>query len=172
MDAIELVEYDSNWPALFSEEKRVLIDVLAREDVLSIEHFGSTAVPGLSAKPIIDILISVPSVDVARDRFVSKLKEIDYVFWQDNPKQDRLFFVKGMPPYGDKRTHHVHVTECPSEMWSRVKFRDYLIEHSAERDEYASLKRVLAAQYSDDREAYTESKGEFIAKIMRLAGAS
>ena len=172
MDDVEVVEYDSRWPLLFDREKDLLLNTLSSEFVLAIEHFGSTAIPGLSAKPIIDILIAVPSVDTARDHFVSKLKKIEYVFWPDNPKEDRLFFVKGMPPFGEVRTHHVHVAERPSEMWSRLNFRDFLIENEAERDRYAVLKTELASQYSNNREAYTAAKDDFVARIMRLAGGS
>jgi GrpB-like predicted nucleotidyltransferase (UPF0157 family) len=80
LDDVELVEADPNWPKLFDEEKTVLLAALGGEDVLAIEHFGSTAIPALAAKPIIDILIAVPSVDTARSRFVSKLKPHGYVF--------------------------------------------------------------------------------------------
>jgi len=91
MDDVEVVEYDSNWPLLFGQEKDLLLETLSTENVLAIEHFGSTAIPGLAAKPIIDILIAVPSVDTARDHFVSKLKKIEYVFWPDNPKMIGYF---------------------------------------------------------------------------------
>ena len=169
MDDIEVVEYNRLWPALFQEERLQLSGQLADEELLAIEHFGSTAVPGLAAKPIIDVLIAVPSVPLAKVRFVPKLEALGYVFWPDNPKQDRLFFVKGMPPFGARRTHHVHVAEQSSEMWARLKFRDYLINNPAERDAYGRLKRRLAKQYVEDREAYTEAKGEFISRIMKLA---
>ncbi|MEM7020510.1 MAG: GrpB family protein [Pseudomonadota bacterium] len=169
MDDIEVVEYDEAWPRLFEQEKRLLTKTLAGEEILEVAHFGSTAIPGLAAKPIIDILIAVPSVDIAKERFVSKLRAIDYVFWPDNPKHDRLFFVKGMPPFGDKRTHHVHVAERPSEMWSRLLFRDYLIEHAYEREAYANLKKGLASKFKDDREAYTRAKDNFVARIMQLS---
>ena len=171
MDDIEVVEYDSSWPELFRQESLLLTEVLAEESTLAIEHFGSTAIPGLAAKPVIDVLIAVPSVEIAKEAFVSKLAAIDYVFWPDNPKKDRLFFVKGMPPYGEKRTHHVHVAERPSEMWSRLAFRDYLIKHEDERSAYAALKQELAAEHTHDRDAYTAAKGDFIARVMRRIDA-
>lgn len=171
-DDVEIVEADPNWPMLFQQEKELILAVLGGEDLLAIEHFGSTAVPRLTAKPIIDILIAVPSIDQARDSFVVKLKSLGYVFWPDNPMKDRLFFVKGMPPYGESRTHHVHVAERPSEMWSRLKFRDYLRENAAERDNYAALKATLATKYSNDREEYTAAKTKFVARVMALAEAT
>ena len=72
MDDIEVVEYDSSWPELFRQESLLLTEVLAEESTLAIEHFGSTAIPGLAAKPVIDVLIAVPSVEIAKEAFVSK----------------------------------------------------------------------------------------------------
>ncbi len=106
---MELIEADPNWPRLFDEEKTVLLAALGGEDVLAIEHFGSTAIAALAAKPIIDILIAVPSVATAKSRFVSKLRPHGYVFWHDNPKRDRLFFVKGMPPFGNKTPTSIRI---------------------------------------------------------------
>ena len=169
MDDIQISAYDESWPDAFLNEKAEISKALNDHEVLAIEHFGSTAIPGLAAKPIIDILVAVPALADARRSFVPILQGLEYVFWEDNPKTDRLFFVKGMPPYGERRTHHLHVAERPSEMWSRLKFRDYLRTHDDERDAYAGLKWDLAAKYSNDREAYTAAKSEFVARIMRLA---
>src|ERR1700743_1614237 len=125
MDEVEIVNYDPRWPALFDEEAERLRATLDPSLIIGLEHFGSTAVPGLSAKPILDILIEVrPSAD-ARASFVETLRNLDYVYWADNPKQDRMFFVKGMPPFGSRRTHHVHVSEMRGEMWQGLPFRGY-----------------------------------------------
>jgi len=171
MDNIQISDYDDGWPDSFLKEAAAVSEALRYQEVFAIEHFGSTAIPGLAAKPIIDILVAVPSVLDARRLFVPVLQRLEYVFWEDNPKTDRLFFVKGMPPNGERRTHHLHVAERPSEMWSRLKFRDYLRSHEDERDAYADLKRDLAAKHSEDREAYTTAKDEFVARIMSLATA-
>ena len=109
--------------------------------IVGLEHFGSTAIPGLSAKPIIDILIAVRSLAAAQATFVEALRKLDYVYWADNPKKDRMFFVKGMPPFGSKRSHHVHVTEPRGEMWQRLAFRDYLRAHPEEAETYERLKK-------------------------------
>jgi GrpB-like predicted nucleotidyltransferase (UPF0157 family) len=124
-------------------------------------------VPGLAAKPIIDILIAVRSLAAARDAFVDRLRGLDYVYWAENPKQDRMFFVKGMPPFGAKRSHHVHVTEPQGEMWRRLAFRDYLRAHPQEAETYERLKRRLAAEHQTDREAYTDAKSAYIEGVMR-----
>lgn len=169
MDDIEIAAYDPNWPALFEHEATRLRAALSDEPITGLEHFGSTAIAGLAAKPIIDILIAVPSLAAARARFPEKLKALDYVFWPDNPKTDRLFFVKGMPPFGERRTHHVHVTEPTGELWQRLAFRDYLREHPDEVLRYEALKRKLAAEHKTDREAYTAAKSDYVAEVLRKA---
>lgn len=141
--------------------------VLDPSQIIGLEHFGSTAIPGLSAKPIIDILIAVRSLAVAQATIVEVLRNLDYVYWADNPKKDRMFFVKGMPPFGSKRSHHVHVTEPHGEMWQRLAFRDYLRAHPKEAEAYERLKIQLAAEHRTDREAYTEAKSAYVESVMR-----
>jgi len=166
MDEVEIVDYDPSWPAMFAEEAARLRAVLDRSLIVGLEHFGSTAIPGLAAKPIIDILIAVRSLAEARVVFILPLQQLGYIFWAENPKTDRLFFVKGMPPYGKRRTHHVHVTEPAGEMWEpRLQFRDYLRRHREEASRYEQLKRHLAVQHRIDREAYTSAKEDFVDEI-------
>ena len=169
MDEVELVNYDPRWPVLFDEEAKRLRAVLDPSLILGLEHFGSTAVPGLSAKPIIDILIAVRSLTDAQASFVKTLRNLDYVYWAENPKQDRMFFVKGMPPFGSGRSHHVHVTEPKGEMWQRLAFRDYLRAHPEEAATYEQLKRRLATEHQMDREAYTNAKAAYIESVMQKA---
>jgi GrpB-like predicted nucleotidyltransferase (UPF0157 family) len=169
MDEVELVDYDPRWPAMFDEEAKRLRAVLDPSLILGLEHFGSTAVSGLSAKPIIDILIAVRSLTDAQPSFVEALRSLDYVYWAENPKKDRMFFVKGMPPFGKRRSHHVHVTEPHGEMWQRLAFRDYLRAHPEEAGAYQRLKRRLAAEHQTDREAYTVAKSAYVESVMRKA---
>ncbi|KJC61607.1 hypothetical protein UP10_07005 [Bradyrhizobium sp. LTSPM299] len=167
MDEVEIVAYDPRWPLLFDEEAKRLRAVLDPSLIVGLEHFGSTAIPGLSAKPIIDILIAVRTLAAARAAFVEALRKLDYVYWADNPKQDRMFFVKGMPPFGPKRSHHVHVTEPQEQMWQRLAFRDYLRAHPEEAATYERLKRRLATDHRADREAYTDAKSAYVESVMR-----
>ena len=169
MDEVEIVEYDPRWPLLFEEEAKRLRSVLDPSQIIGLEHFGSTAIPGLAAKPIIDILIAVRSLAVAQATVIEALQNLDYVFWADNPKKDRMFFVKGMPPFGSKRSHHVHVTEPDGEMWRRLAFRDYLRAHPEEAETYERLKRRLAAEHQTDREAYSDAKSAYVESVMRKA---
>ncbi len=169
MDEIEIVDYDPRWPSLFDEEAKRLRAILDPSLVVGLEHFGSTAIPGLSAKPIIDILIAVRSLTDAHAIFVKALQTLDYVYWADNPKKDRMFFVKGMPPFGSRRSHHVHVTEPHGEMWQRLAFRDYLRVHPEEAAVYERLKRRLASEHRTDREAYTDAKSAYVETVMGKA---
>lgn len=166
MDEIEIVEYDPRWPALFREEAERLRAVLPADLVVNVEHFGSTAIPGMAAKPIIDILVTVRSLAAARGPFVALLEREGYLFWADNPKRDRLFFVKGLPPFGTRRTHHLHVSEPDGEIPCRLPFRAWLRTHPADARRYERLKRELARQHREDREAYTAAKTEFVDEIL------
>jgi GrpB-like predicted nucleotidyltransferase (UPF0157 family) len=169
MDEVELVDYDPRWPGMFDQEAKRLRAVLNPSLIVGLEHFGSTAIPGLSAKPIIDILIAVRSLTDARASFVEALRTLDYVYWAENPKKDRMFFVKGMPPFGPRRSHHVHVTEPHGEMWQRLAFRDYLRAHPEEARTYQELKQRLAAEHPTDRDAYTGAKSAYVESVMRKA---
>jgi GrpB-like predicted nucleotidyltransferase (UPF0157 family) len=173
MDDVLIIPYDRAWPSLFLAEAERLRGVLDPGEILGIEHFGSTAVPGLAAKPIIDILIAVGSLARAKESMVKPISALGYLYWPDNPKPDRMFFVKGMPPYGERRTHHVHVTEQNGEMWQcRLPFRDYLRAHPGEARRYEALKYELAERFPTDRDGYTDAKTEFIEEIYRKIGLS
>src|SRR5258708_4992009 len=158
-DEIALVEYDPTWPGRYQDELSQVSAALQHGIVRHAEHIGSTAVPGMLAKPVVDILIGVDSLEVAGREFQPVLKALGYAFWGDNPKKDRLFFVKGLPPNGP-RTFHIHVTSLDREMWERVLFRDYLRAHPEEARRYEQLKRDLAIKFPEDREAYSEGKTE------------
>jgi GrpB-like predicted nucleotidyltransferase (UPF0157 family) len=167
-DDVEIVPYDPAWPGLFAVEAARLRAALDAELIVGIEHFGSTAVPGLAAKPIIDILIAVQSLARAKATMIQPILALGYVYWSENPDGDRMFFVKGMPPYGERRTHHIHITEPGGEMWQRrLAFRDYLRANSDEARRYELLKRDLAARFPTDREAYTEAKTEYVEAVHR-----
>lgn len=145
-----------------------LKNILPAEHILDIQHVGSTAIPGMVAKPIIDIQVAVDSLETAKQFVINILEANDYVYWYDNPDPEHMFFVKGMPPYGKQRTHHVHMYETSCRQWAdKMFFRDYLIEHPEVAQEYAALKEKLAAEYTHQREGYTDAKKEFIERILK-----
>ncbi len=169
---IAIVPYDPAWPEIFLEEKEHLLACLPRELIGRIEHFGSTAVPGLAAKPIIDMLVEVTSLEEARRGIVPILESLGYDYfwrptWGDNTPPFYAWFIKR--DSGGKRTHHIHMVESHFEHWDRLLFRDYLIQHSDAAEEYQRLKIRLAAMYPNDRVAYTKGKTDFIQMAMKMA---
>ena len=164
-DPIEVVDSDPSWPDQFVAESSAVEKVL-HPIKPRIEHFGSTAIPNLPAKPIIDILVIISDVSVW-PRLVKPLASLDYIYWAENPRKDRMFFVKGMPPFGSRRTHHVHV-RTPNDL-SELVFRDWLREHPVDVFRYAEIKHRLAERFKTDREAYTAAKSEFIEQILKRA---
>lgn len=172
-DEVEIEAYDPAWPALFADEREKLASVLPQADIVAIEHAGSTSIAGLGAKPIIDIFIAVRSIAKARSHLVAPVCALGYVFWEDNPDPDALFFVKGMPPFGSRRTHHVHMLLPENARWKRaLLFRDYLRSHPDTAQTYLALKHDLACQHRNDREAYTRAKDDFITEIVARARRS
>lgn len=168
MDEVIIVEYNPNWVFLFEQEAASIQTVLNGCLITRIEHFGSTAVPGLAAKPIIDLLVGVRSLAEVKQVAVFQLDRLGYAYWFDNPDPQRMFFVKGLPP-NSPRTHHIHMVEPDSLLWERLLFRDYLRKHLDEAARYAQLKCNLAQRFSSDREAYTIGKAEYIESIMQKA---
>ncbi|TAK74600.1 MAG: GNAT family N-acetyltransferase [Gammaproteobacteria bacterium] len=167
-DLIELVPYNKEWPTLAKLEIERLQEILPKNHVIDIQHVGSTAIPGLSAKSIIDIQIATDSLTTIKPIAIEVLKSQGYEYWADNPDPERLFFVKGMPPFGEKRSHHVHIVESTSKHWQeKILFRDYLITHPEIAQEYENLKKELAQQHTHNREAYTKAKTEFIQAILQ-----
>jgi GrpB-like predicted nucleotidyltransferase (UPF0157 family) len=166
-DQIYIVDYDPNWVKSFELECPIVLKALGSDLVVKIEHVGSTAVPGLSAKPIIDMIVFVHSVEKAREK-ISSLKKLGYVFWEDNPDTTRLFLVKGLPPNGP-RTHHIHIAQSGATADDKVIFRDYLRNHPEEAALYLKLKRELVIAYAADREKYTECKGDYVSSVLAKA---
>jgi GrpB-like predicted nucleotidyltransferase (UPF0157 family) len=164
-DRIELVDPDPSWPEQFEKEARVLRSVLSHVQDLRLEHFGSTAVPNVRAKPIIDILLIHPEREIW-SRFVDPISSLGYVYWAENPRKDRMFFVKGMPPFGARRSHHVHV-RTPEDAEGELAFRDTLRSDPALAHDYVKLKQQLAQRHATDREAYTEGKTAFVMQVLK-----
>jgi GrpB-like predicted nucleotidyltransferase (UPF0157 family) len=169
-DEVAIVPYDAGWPELFRTEKEHLLSCLPNDLIRRIEHFGSTAVPGLSAKPVVDMLVEVTDLEATRARIAPILEQQGYdYFWRPTHGDDGppfyAWFIKRHPDTGI-RTHHIHMVERDfTEHWDRLLFRDYLIDHPETAREYESLKLRLAADYPSDRIAYTRGKTQFITKV-------
>lgn len=160
---IKVVAYDSTWPAIF-EEIRARIAFAMGNLALAIEHVGSTAVPGLAAKPIIDIDVVIRSRDDL-PATIERLAVIGYIHRGELPDGPPGCEAFHRPP--DAPIHHLFV--CPQDnqqLRKHLAFRDYLRTHPDARTEYASLKRALAARFSNDRESYTRSKTDLIERML------
>jgi len=162
---IEIVEYDPQWLLLFEAERARVATALGAV-VESIEHIGSTSVPNLCAKPIIDILVTVARLRNG-ELYVESLKGLGYTFFPALGNADRHMFGRGRP-----HSHHLHIVERGGEEHVRpLVFRNYLRAHPATAREYEALKRALAARYRDDRAAYNRGKTDFIRSIEAKARA-
>ncbi len=167
--AVRIVEYDPAWPEIAAAEIGRIAAAVG-EAAVRIDHVGSTAVPGLAAKPIVDLQLSVADVD-ARSRYVEPLVGLGYLFAPDPASPDFHFFAL---PAARPRTHHLHVCAAGSEDERRhLAVRDYLRAHPDEVDGYAELKRRLVARAPGDRLAYINGKNSYVAalKVRALAWA-
>jgi GrpB-like predicted nucleotidyltransferase (UPF0157 family) len=164
-DRVTVVPYDPAWPGRFDEERRALAAVFVGSDAV-IEHIGSTAVPGLGAKPVIDIMVGVP-VLVAVDDRIPALEAAGYEYVQEYEQQlpDRRYFRK---PRLGPRAFHVHCVVRGSDFWNlHLAFRDRLRAHPELAAAYDSLKRELALRVSKGE--YTEAKSPFIEGVLAAA---
>ena len=157
---MRVVPYSTHWPAAFAHECAGLVAVFAPLDV-SVEHVGSTAVPGLAAKPVLDVLLGVPCLRDVEAR-IPALEGIGYAYVKkyEDEIPDRRYFVK---PSAEGLRVHLHGVVRGGALWSRhLAFRDALRRDSAFRESYQTLKRELAAAFADDKAAYQEAKAPFI----------
>ena len=155
---IEVVPYDPGWPVLFQQESELLRRILASWLRGSLEHIGSTAIPGLPAKPVIDILAGVSSLEASRPA-IEAAATAGYCYFPYRPELEHWF----CKPSAAFRTHHLHLMPIGTPQWSRpIAFREYLKAHPDVAAEYAELKRGLAVRFRLDREAYTDAKAPFI----------
>jgi len=162
VNSLIIQDYDPRWPQLF-ETLRSRIEAVIPGMAAAIEHVGSTAVPGLAAKPIIDLdvlLISATDLPVV----IAKLASFGYEHRGDLGISGREAF---RTPPSDLH-HHLYVCPSSSPEYNRhISFRDYLRTHPADANSYASLKRELLRKFGDDREAYTQAKSRFVAEILQ-----
>lgn len=160
--SIEIVPWDPDWPRRFAAERDLVGAALARWLVGDVEHIGSTAVTGLAAKPVIDLMAPVASLAASADA-IAALAAIGYLHYPYKAEVMH-WFCKPSPTV---RTHHLHLVPYGSRLWhERLAFRDALRGDSRLRSEYAALKQHLAARVGHDREAYTEGKAGFIARVL------
>lgn len=166
-EAVAVVPYDSAWPARFDAEKELLDRAIGSLVSGGIHHVGSTAVPGLAAKPVIDILVGVEDLTSSRACF-SKLAELGYQY-APYRTEEMHWFCKPSPAH---RTHHLHLVPAGSRRYrEELAFRDILRTRPDLAERYQALKQQLAIKHRNDREAYTEAKQSFITEALASDGA-
>jgi GrpB-like predicted nucleotidyltransferase (UPF0157 family) len=161
---VHVVDYNPRWPELFRTESAMLLG-LASNPIIDIEHFGSTAVPGLRAKPIVDIMASVRNLDDA-DEFAPHLEAIGYELVQFRFR-NRRFYAKALGAEAGYQLHLVPLTAWPHK--NELLFRDWLRTHADVAAAYAQLKTELAQRFSSDRRAYTDAKAAFVQAVVNDA---
>lgn len=162
---IEVVPYNPAWPEIYAAERARILS--ATPEFIEFEHIGSTAVPGLRAKPIIDMMASVERLE-GNEGLISCLNELGYIVFETG-MPNRLFFRKY--PAGEQK-YHLHIVEQSS--WETRKerlMRDYLCEHPDEAAAYGALKEGLVDEYRNDSDGYTKAKTAFIQGVMDRARA-
>lgn len=161
-----IVPYQRGWKDLFEREADLLHSALG-EKALRIEHIGSTAIPGMLAKPIIDIMVAVVSLAEAA-KLIPVVESLGYEYKPHDTIPERIFFAKESSP--EHRTHHLNLTALGSGFWTnQLAFRDYLRAHDEIAAEYVDLKKRIAEQYAQTHQLDPEAKSEFVAQVLELA---
>ena len=159
-----LDSHNLEWQKIFKSEKLILKSIFD-DSAVRIEHVGSTAINGISAKPIIDIAVGVKTLNLSKS-IIKRLEEAGYIKIQGHGDVDRIFFAKGSR---ENRTHHLHVELYNGISWNNhILFRDYLNSNKEKIIEYETLKKELAAKYYNDRDKYTLGKASFIISVIEM----
>lgn len=157
---VVLVRHDPSWAQIYENEQRRIKKALA-DLALDVQHCGSTSIPGIQAKPILDILVGVERLSVGYE-CIRLLKEIGYEYLGDKLVPNEHFFGKGVP-----RTHHLHLVEWRGSSWhEKVLFRDRLLADERTARLYELTKVKLAGYFPNDRASYTKAKAAFIASVL------
>jgi len=161
---VKLSPHNPKWTGFFEKEKKILQKSLGKT-IIDIQHVGSTAIPGIPAKPIIDIAVAVPGLGRKEpEKYIESLKKVGYEYRGEDRPREHLF-VKGGE---EKRICYLHMVKFNSKAWKNyLLFRDYLRAHKKVAAEYGKLKLELAKKFSDNRKSYTAGKDKFIQKVLK-----
>lgn len=160
---VELLPYNKQWAIEFEKAKKQLLSALGN-NAKAIEHIGSTSVPGLAAKPVIDISIGVQKMQDS-EKYIPLLEDAGFKFIRHSGMNKHLFFAKGPD---NNRTHYIHLVRYNGAIWKRdIAFRNFLRAHKKVASNYAHLKKKLQKEYASNRSAYTAAKDAFIASIIK-----
>ncbi len=159
---VMLSSYNPEWKKIYKKEKELLLSVLG-DQVLDIQHIGSTSVPGVKSKPIIDIAVAVEKIKDA-ENLIESVEKLGYEYKHEAGVRGRHFFAKGSEK---NRTHYIHMVKLGGKQWRNLtNFREYLLEDKKNIKEYNDLKESLAKEHKDNRDTYTKKKGPFISRAI------
>jgi len=160
---VKLLPYNPKWKELFELEKNKLLN-LDNDLIIDVQHIGSTAISGIPAKPIIDIVVGVKSLK-EKDKIVKLIESVGFQYDPDSNFDGRLFFIKGT---STTRTHHLSVVEYKGKLWNEyIVFINKIKNNPELAKEYCKLKTELAIKYRNNRNAYTDAKAKFIQNVIR-----
>lgn len=166
-DIVELAPYDENWVKEFEQEKKRLEKILGKS-ALDIQHVGSTSIPGLRAKPILDIAVAVENASKLKE-LIGVLSDAGYDVKDSINELGEILARKGTP---ENRTHYIHVEVINSLFWNNhILFRDYLLSHPEYIKKYENLKTEMFERFKDERKLYTAAKNDFIEEVLEFARA-
>lgn len=161
MREIKIEQYDPKWAEIFEEEKVEICNIL-QDEIMLIDHIGSTAIPNLSAKPIIDILVGVKAINKI-NAYNSQMKRLGYQAKGEFGIKGRRYFLKKK---GEQHTHHVHIFNVDdSNIWRHIHFKQYMINHVEDANKYEELKKRLAERFPHNIKKYLKGKNKFIKEI-------
>ncbi len=162
---VTVYPYDETWPQEYEKEKETLKTILKDFD-FKIEHVGSTSIPGLSAKPIIDIAIGVDRTETMLE-MEKVLADAGYDMLNSIETKGEILARKGTP---ENRTHYIHIQILGSEYWNEfIYFKQYMLDHPDDVKAYEKLKTELSVKFADERKKYTAAKNDFISSILEKA---
>ena len=166
MFPVKLSPYKADWKKIYEKEKDLILKTIS-DKVIRIEHFGSTAIPNMTAKDTIDILVEISSEENFSNEIIDKLKAIGYEYiLQNEGVHQHMIFIKGYSATGEKgQTFHIHMGPKYHQIWDRIFFREYLTDNRDVAKQYETLKSVLSEKYKYDRVGYRIAKTEFVNKI-------
>jgi len=163
-DEVHLIPYNPLWPAMATAFIDSFCKEFGADSITRMEHYGSTSIPGMPAKPILDFLVEVSSLQEAIARIVRLTDTKNWEYWWYG---DHITLIK-RDEKTRIRTHHIHITTCNHKIWNNIVFRDRLRSNPDLANEYADLKYRLAEEFTIDREAYTRAKGDFVRTVMLI----
>lgn len=164
-DKVKLFPYDATWKTEYEKEEKILRQIL-KDYAIDIQHVGSTSIPNLSAKPIIDIAVAVKDKETLK-KLLLLMQKNGYDMLDNLETKGEILARKGTT---ECRTHYIHMEVLNSEYWNNhILFRDYLLKHKEFVKKYENLKQDLAETFKDDRKEYTNAKNEFIQNVITLA---